>query len=137
MNSIKLIKEKGIWLELVNLVVPTYNDTKDDFSRMCDWIVENLGPDVPLHFSKFWPMYQLKNLPPTPEASLISARNIAISKGINYVYIGNIPEHEGNNTYCPGCKKLIIERLGYTVTQNHIEAGACKFCGNNIPGRWE
>ncbi len=137
MSAIKLIKEKKVWLEIVNLVVPTYNDTKEDFSKYCDWIVENLGPDVPVHFSKFWPMYQLKNLPPTPEESLISARNIAISKGINYVYIGNIPEHEGNNTYCPACKKLIIERLGYTVTQNHIEGGKCKFCSNKIPGRWD
>jgi len=137
MNSIKLIKEKGVWLELVNLIVPTYNDTKDDFSKLCDWVVENLGPDVPMHFSKFWPMYQLKNLPPTPEESLISARNIAMSKGMNYVYVGNIPEHEGNNTYCLACKKLIIERLGYTVTQNHIAGGKCKFCSNKIPGRWD
>jgi len=137
MNSIKLIKEKGIWLELVNLVVPTYNDTKDDFSKLCDWVVGNLGPDVPVHFSKFWPIYQLKNLPPTPEESLILARNIAMSKGMNYVYVGNIPEHEGNNTYCPACKKLIIERLGYTVTQNYIVDSRCKFCSNKIPGRWE
>ncbi|MCX5692545.1 MAG: AmmeMemoRadiSam system radical SAM enzyme [Candidatus Omnitrophica bacterium] len=137
MNSIKLIKEKGIWLELVNLVVPTYNDTKDDFSKLCDWVVGNLGPDVPMHFSKFWPIYQLKNLPPTPEESLILARNIAMSKGMNYVYVGNIPEHEGNNTYCQACKKLIIERLGYTVTQNYIVDSKCKFCSNKIPGRWE
>jgi pyruvate formate lyase activating enzyme len=104
---------------------------------MCDWIVENLGPDVPVHFSKFWPTYQLKNLPPTPEESLILARNIAMSKGINYVYIGNIPEHEGNNTYCPICKKLLIERLGYTVTQNYITENNCKFCSSKIPGRWD
>ncbi len=137
MNTIKLIKEKGVWLEIVNLIVPTYNDTKDDFSKMCDWILENLGPDVPLHFSSFWPTYQLKNLPPTPEESLIAARGIAISKGINYAYIGNIPEHEGNNTYCPSCKKLLIERLGYTVTQNNIAGGKCRFCSNIIPGRWD
>ncbi len=137
MNAIKLIKEKGIWLEIVNLIVPTYNDTKEDFSRMCDWITENLGPDVPVHFSRFWPTYRLKNLPPTPEESLILARNIAMSKGIKYVYIGNIPEHEGNNTYCPVCKKLLIERLGYTVTQNYISGGNCKFCSTKIPGRWD
>ncbi len=137
MNAIKLIKEKGVWLELVNLIVPTYNDTKEDLSRMCDWIVENLGPDVPVHFSKFWPTYRLKNLPPTPEESLILARNIAMSKGIKYAYIGNIPEHEGNNTYCPVCKKLLIERLGYTVTQNYIAGGNCKFCSAKIPGRWD
>ncbi|MDO8603647.1 MAG: AmmeMemoRadiSam system radical SAM enzyme [Candidatus Omnitrophota bacterium] len=137
MNAIELIKEKGIWLEVVNLVVPTYNDTREDISRMSDWLVENLGPDVPVHFSKFWPTYHLKNLAPTPEESLILARNIAMSKGINYVYIGNIPEHEGNNTYCPACKKLLIERLGYTVTQNHITGGNCKFCSTKIPGRWD
>jgi pyruvate formate lyase activating enzyme len=137
MNAIKLIKEKGVWLELVNLIVPTYNDTRDDFSKLCDWIVENVGPDVPVHFSKFWPTYQLKNLPPTPEESLILARNIAMSKGINYVYIGNVPEHKGNNTYCPACKKMIIERLGYTVTKNNIRSGKCEFCNNIIPGRWD
>jgi pyruvate formate lyase activating enzyme len=136
MNSIKAIKEKGVWLELVNLVVPTYNDTRDDFSRLCDWITANLGPDVPVHFSKFWPMYKLKNLPPTPEGSLILARDIAMSKGINYVYTGNIPEHEGNNTYCPACKKLIIRRLGYTVMENNMSGGQCGFCNNIIPGRW-
>jgi len=136
MNSIKLIKEKGVWLELVNLIVPTYNDAKDDLSKLCDWIVENLGQDVPLHFSKFWPMYQLKNLPPTPEESLVLARNTALSKGIKYVYIGNIPGHEGNNTYCAACGKLLIERLGYAVIQNNIVDGRCKFCGNSIPGRW-
>jgi pyruvate formate lyase activating enzyme len=136
MNSIKVIKEKGVWLELVNLVVPTYNDTRDDFSRLCDWITANLGPDVPVHFSKFWPMYKLKNLPPTPEGSLILARDIAMSKGINYVYTGNIPEHEGNNTYCPACKKLIIRRLGYTVMENNMTGGQCGFCNNIIPGRW-
>ena len=137
MNAIKLIKEKGVWLELVNLIVPTYNDTRDDFSKLCDWIVENVGPDVQVHFSKFWPTYQLKNLPPTPEESLILARNIAMSKGINYVYIGNVPEHKGNNTYCPACKKMIIERLGYTVTKNNIRSGKCEFCNNIIPGRWD
>lgn len=137
LNTIKLIKENGTWLELVNLVVPTYNDTKDDFSRLCGWIVENLGQDVPLHFSKFWPIYQLKNLPPTAEESLIQARNIAMSKGIKYVYLGNIPEHEGNNTYCASCKKLIIERQGYLIAENNIVGGRCKFCNNKIPGRWE
>ena len=137
LNTIKLIKQNGTWLELVNLVVPTYNDTKNDFSMLCDWIVENLGQDVPLHFSKFWPIYHLKNLPPTPEESLMQARNIAMSKGIKYVYLGNVPEHEGNNTYCASCKKLIVERQGYLIAENNIVGGNCKFCSNKIPGRWE
>ncbi|MFA4991743.1 MAG: AmmeMemoRadiSam system radical SAM enzyme [Candidatus Omnitrophota bacterium] len=137
LNTIKTIKQKGVWLELVNLVVPTYNDTREDFLRMCDWVVENVGPDVPLHFSKFWPTYKLKNLPPTPERSLILARETAMSRGINYVYLGNIPEHDGNNTYCAACGKLIIARSGYAVTENSIIGGKCGFCGNVIPGRWE
>jgi len=137
LDTIKTMKDSGVWVEIINLVVPTYNDTKDDFSRLCDWIIENVGVETPLHFSRFWPTYQLKNLPPTPVESLSLARNIAMAKGIHYVYIGNVPEHEGNNTYCPICKKLIIGRQGYVISGYNIRDGKCGFCGHPIPGRWE
>lgn len=136
LRTLKIIKKQGVWLEIVNLIVPTYNDTKEDFSALSSWIADNLGPDVPLHFSRFWPVYQLKNLPPTPEETLLDARNIAMSKGINYVYTGNIPEHESNNTYCAFCKKLIVERRGYVISGYNISGGKCKFCNNKIPGIW-
>ena len=131
------MKEAGVWVEITNLVVPTYNDTREDFSMLCDWIVENVGNEVPLHFSKFWPMFQLKNLPPTPVESLTEARNIAISKGIHYAYVGNVPGHEGNNTYCPACKNLIVGRRGFMVLEYNIAGGRCKFCDHDIPGRWQ
>jgi len=137
LNTIKTMKERGVWVELTNLVVPTYNDTRDDFSMLSDWIVKNVGVEVPLHFSRFWPIFQLKNLPPTPEEVLTHARNIAMSKGIQYVYVGNVPGHEGNNTYCPICKNIVIKRRGYMILEYNIVGGKCKFCNHTIPGRWK
>jgi len=134
--AIKTAKEKGMWVELTNLVVPTYNDTTEDFSKLCDWVVENVGVEIPLHFSKFWPMFQLKNLPPTPVEVLTHARKIAMSKGIQYAYVGNVPGHEGNNTYCPVCKNIVIARRGYMILGYNLVGGRCKFCNHAIPGRW-
>ncbi len=137
LNAIKTMKQAGVWVELTNLVVPTYNDTKEDFSMLCDWVVENIGVEVPVHFSRFWPIYQLKNLPPTPEEVLTLARDVAMSKGIHYAYVGNCPGHEGNNTYCPVCKNLIIGRRGYLILEYNIIGDKCKFCNHKIPGRWQ
>jgi len=137
LQAIKTMKSSGVWVELTNLVVPTYNDTREDFSRLCDWVVENVGVEVPVHFSRFWPMFQLKNLPPTPIEVLTRARDIAMSKGIHYVYVGNVPGHDGNNTYCPVCKNIVIKRRGYMILEYNIVGGKCKFCSHAIPGRWE
>ena len=136
-DCIKTMRSAGVWTEITNLVVPTYNDTTEDFSRLCDWIVDNVGVEVPLHFSRFWPMYQLKNLPPAPEDVLTRAREIAMSKGIHYAYVGNIPGHDGNNTYCPVCKNILIARRGYMILGYNIIDGKCKFCNHVIPGKWE
>ena len=137
LDTIVTMKRSGVWVELTNLIVPTYNDTAEDFSRLSEWIVDNVGPEVPLHFSRFWPMYQLKNLPPTPEEVLTLARDIAMSKGIHYVYVGNVPAHDGNNTYCPMCKNTVIARRGYMILEYNVtEEGKCKFCSHQIPGRW-
>ena len=137
LHSIKRMKEAGVWVELTNLVVPTYNDTTEDFVKLCEWVVENVGNEMPVHFSRFWPMFKLKNLPPTPTEVLTHAREIAMSKGIHYAYVGNIPGHEGNNTYCPACKNLVIGRRGYTILEYNIAGGRCKFCKHVIPGKWE
>ncbi|MFH1478779.1 MAG: AmmeMemoRadiSam system radical SAM enzyme [Candidatus Omnitrophota bacterium] len=136
LNTVKTMREKGVWVEITNLVVPTYNDTKEDFSKLSEWILKNVGEDVPLHFSRFWPMHKLKNLPPTPEEVLTNARNIAMSEGLNYVYVGNVPGHPGNDTYCPKCKKTVIKRRGYMILEYNIEGVSCKFCGNGIEGVW-
>lgn len=136
LQALEIMKKHGVWIEITNLIIPTWNDRDEDIRPLCRWILDHLGPDVPLHFSRFWPMHQLKNLPPTPEGSLSRAREIAFEEGIHYPYVGNIPSHEGNNTYCPHDQKLLIKRIGYEVLENNIVNGSCKFCGTNIPGIW-
>lgn len=135
-ETLKTLKAKGVWQELTNLIVPTLNDDTKDIEKLIDWCLENLGADVPLHFSRFWPMHKLKNLPPTPVETLTKAYEIAISKGLHYVYVGNVPGHKGNNTYCPVCKRLLIKRVGYSIFENNVVQGKCKFCDNVIPGIW-
>jgi pyruvate formate lyase activating enzyme len=135
LNSLVVLKEESVWLEITNLVIPTLNDDMKTIKEMCRWIVKNLGSDVPIHFSRFYPHYKLTNLPPTPLETLIEARRTAMDAGLKFVYIGNI-RHEGESTYCPKCKKLLIERIGYFVKQNHITNGKCKFCNTSIPGVW-
>lgn len=135
-HTIRVSKECGMWIELTNLIVPTLNDDLKKIEKMALWIKEEIGKDVPLHFSRFWPMYKLKNLPPTPVSTLEKARKIALDVGLEYVYIGNVPGHEGNNTYCPSCKKLIIEREGYLVKALNMADSRCKFCGREIAGIW-
>lgn len=135
-ETLKTLKIKGVWQELTNLIVPTLNDDRKDIERLVDWMLENLGSDVPLHFSRFWPMHKLRNLPPTPIETLTQAYELARAKGLHYVYIGNVPGHKGNNTYCPVCKKMLIQRVGYSIFENNVVNGKCKFCDNIIPGIW-
>ncbi|MBF0483286.1 MAG: AmmeMemoRadiSam system radical SAM enzyme [Candidatus Omnitrophica bacterium] len=137
LDAIKTIHKNNTWLELVNLVVPTWNDSDADIEKLCSWILDNVGPNTPLHFSKFWPIHKLENLPPTPVATLTRAWEIAKNKGLNFVYIGNVPGHPGNNTYCPQCKKIAIKREGYEILEYNLDNGTCKFCANKIPGIWE
>jgi pyruvate formate lyase activating enzyme len=133
--SLVTLKELGVWVEVTNLIVPTLNDNYNKIREMCKWLVKNLGVDTPLHFSRFHPDYKLKNLPSTPVNTLVRAREIAMEEGIRYVYIGNIG-HEGNNTFCYSCKKLLIERWGYYIRQNYVVGGKCEFCGVKIAGIW-
>jgi len=135
LDAIVTLREEGVWLEITNLVIPTLNDDPKEIHAMCRWLVENTGPDTPIHFSRFFPYYKLKNLPPTPMETLRAARQAALDAGLRFVYIGNIRQ-EGENTYCPSCGKLLIERIGYLVKQNRIEKGRCPFCAEAIAGRW-
>jgi len=137
LENIKAVHEEGVHLELPILVVPTLNDDEDEIRGMCRWIMDNLGPDVPVHFNRFSPLYKLQNLPTTPVETLERAREIAMADGINYVYIGNVPGHPAENTYCAHCGKLIIGRTGFYVTEYHLVGGKCEYCGNPIPGVWE
>jgi pyruvate formate lyase activating enzyme len=136
LNTIRQIAKSGVHLEIVNLVVPTLNDSEQMLNDLADWIMGEIGPDVPIHFTRFHPDYQLLNLPPTPVATLERARYLAMSKGIRYAYVGNVPNHPGNHTYCPQCGKAIIQRNSIFVTQLNMEHGKCKFCGKAIPGVW-
>jgi pyruvate formate lyase activating enzyme len=137
LNSLKVLKEEGVHIEITNLILPGYNDSDEMLIKMCLWIKDNLGPDTPVHFSRFFPMYKLLSLNPTPVQTLEKARKIALDCGLKYVYIGNVAGNPAENTYCPKCKKLLIERKGYFIVQNNIENGHCKFCGEKIEGIWK
>lgn len=136
LQTLKILKEEGVWVEMVNLIVPTLNDNFDDIKRMCEWIARNMGPDAPLHFSRFSPQYKLRSLYPTPVETLRKAREIAMGEGLNYVYVGNIPEAAMEDTVCPHCKKTVIKRTGYLVTENNLSDGSCRFCSGKIAGVW-
>jgi pyruvate formate lyase activating enzyme len=137
LSSIKQIAKSGTHLELVNLVVPTLNDSERMMRGLAEWVMEEIGPDVPVHFTRFHPDYQLLNLPPTPIATLERARDIALRAGIHYAFVGNVPGHPGNHTYCPACKKEVIKRDGMFVTEMNLKNGKCKFCGRAIAGVWK
>jgi len=137
MDCLIQLKKIGIWFEIVYLMVPTLNDDMKNIQEMCQWILGTLGPDVPIHFTRFTPLYLLKNLPPTSVSSLQKAAEIAQRTGLNYVYIGNVPGHPLENTYCPKCKKTLIGRNIFTITEMNLKQGKCKFCEYPIPGVWE
>ncbi len=137
LETLKTLKKKGVWLEITNLVIPTKNDSKEMFQKLCRWIKNELGTETPLHFSRFYPLYKLPNLPPTPLKTLRDAASIARSFGLKYVYIGNVPGIPEENTYCPECGKPIIVRRGYNINAINLKNGRCKFCGNKIPGIWQ
>ena len=136
LRSIKQVAKSRVHLEIVNLVVPTLNDSDRNLQDLAAWVAGELGPEVPLHFSRFHPDYQLLNLPDTPIATLDRARNIAMARGLNYVYIGNVPDHPGEHTYCPSCKKVVIERSSFFVTSLNLKNGRCAFCKRAIAGVW-
>ena len=136
LNSIRQIARSSVHLELVNLVVPTLNDSDKMMAGLSDWIMGEIGPDVPVHFTRFHPDYQLQNLPPTPVATLERSRNYAMSRGIRYAYVGNVPDHAGNHTYCPACGKAVIKRNSFFITEMNMVRGNCKFCGRSIAGIW-
>lgn len=137
LDMLKFLRQKGAFIEVVSLIIPTMNDNPEEIKKMCLWIKENLGDETPIFFSRFYPMHKLTHLPPTPIETLEKAHKIAISSGLKFVYIGNVPGHPAENTYCPKCKKIVIKRIGYTVLENNVKNGRCRFCNRRIPGIWE
>jgi len=136
LETLKILKAEKVHLEITNLMIPTKNDEMPMVREMCLWIKKELGADTPIHFSRFYPLYKLRTLPPTPVSTLDKARAEALSAGMEYVYIGNIPGHEAEHTFCPKCKKRVIQRTGYMVGEISLKAGKCKFCGKPIAGIW-
>jgi len=136
LRSIKQIAKSRVHLEIVNLVVPTLNDSDTMLQELIKWILGEIGPDVPVHFTRFHPDYQMLNLPPTPVATLERARDMALISGMHYPFVGNVPSHPGNHTYCPKCKKIVIQRHGFFITEMNIKGGRCKYCNRKIAGVW-
>jgi pyruvate formate lyase activating enzyme len=136
LETIKRLHGAGIWFEIVVLVIPTLNDQPDDIRRMMEWIVREVGPDTPVHFSRFHPTYKMRNIPHTPPAVLEECRAMAREQGCRFVYIGNMPGAPAQDTICPSCGKILIRRIGYHIAQNHLKSGCCDKCRQPIPGVW-
>ena len=136
LETLKTLHRREVHFEITTLVVPGYVDDDAMTREMCAWIVENLGPDHPLHFTRFVPRYKLDRLPPTPVSTLERCRAIALDAGLRYVYVGNVPLHDANHTYCHACGRKVVARMGYRIPALHIQDGGCTFCGTAIPGRW-
>ena len=136
LKALEIIKASGVWLEIVVLLVPTLNDSEEEVRRLAAWVKKKLGPDVPLHFTRFHPTYRLTNLPPTPVPTLERAWRTAKGEGLNFVYLGNLPGHEAENTSCPGCGEIVIRRMGFRILDNRLNKGHCAECKRAIPGVW-
>ncbi len=136
LDTLKLLKKQGIHIEITNIIIPTLNDDERKVGEMCEWIVKELGTEVPLHFARFYPLYKLSSLPRTPVSTLDKAREIAMKSGLKYVYVARVTGHKAENTFCPGCGESIIDRIGFVVDRMEITEGNCKYCGQSIKGLW-
>jgi pyruvate formate lyase activating enzyme len=136
LRTLQVLKEEGVWLEITNLIIPSWTDNMKTIRDMCKWLVANKMDESPLHFSRFSPLYKLTQLPATPLLTLQKARETALNAGMKYVYVGNLPGSNLENTTCPKCRKTVVERKGFRVIQNSVVSGKCKFCGELIAGIW-
>ncbi len=136
LNALKVMRECGVFLEITNLLIPTLNDSEEETKMLCEWVVNNLGESTPLHFSRFFPQNQLSHLPPTPTETIIRAREIAMSAGLTFVYVGNMQDGAGESTWCPQCGTCLIKRSGYRIGAVRIFDGKCPECATEIAGIW-
>ena len=136
LDTLRYLAKRKMWFEVVVLLIPTLNDSPKELKELCKWVAGELGPEIPLHFSRYHPTYKLRNLPPTPQRTLERAHEIGKKAGLKYVYLGNVPGHPAESTYCPNCGKNIIHRYGYRILDFRIKDGKCAFCGTPIPGVW-
>lgn len=132
LENIQTMHDKGIHLEVTNLVIPGYNDSEDDLKSLVEFVAD-VGVEIPLHFTRFYPHYKMNQVPPTPVETLEKAQKMAMDAGIKYVYVGNIPGSDGENTRCPECRELLIERDGFSIKDNNLKKDKkCPECGENI-----
>lgn len=136
LDSLKIYKDMGIWLEITNLVVPTWSDNMEEIRNMCKWLSSNGFKNNPVHFSRFYPIHKLEQLPPTPVDVLNKAAGIAEEEGLKYVYTGNVPGEEKSETKCPSCKTVLVKRLGFRIESNTISGGKCSKCSQPVDGIW-
>jgi len=134
-DTIRLMKELGVWVEVTTLIIPDLNDAEKDLSDIAEFIA-SVDPAIPWHVSQFHPTYKLMDKPVTPVASLRRARDIGLRAGLKYVYEGNVPGEGGENTYCPSCGKLLIKRFGYAILKNALRGNSCSACNTPIEGIW-
>jgi pyruvate formate lyase activating enzyme len=137
LRTLKWFADEGVHIEITNIIIPTLNDDMDKLGEMCAWIANELGPHVPIHFARFYPLYRLADLPRTPVATLDEARETALAAGLQFVYVARVTGHEGENTFCPNCGEMVIDRVGFVIQEIRMEQGVCQICGAEIPGRWE
>ena len=136
LDALVTMRKLGMWAEIVYLVVPTLNDSDQEFRALAKWVRSELGPDVPLHFSRFVPQYLLPNLPPTPLRTLERAKAVSDAEGLHYVYLGNVPGHPAEKTYCPKCRRVVVDREGFQVKAVELSKGKCRYCQQPIAGVW-
>ena len=136
LKTLETLAASGVWLEIVNLVLPTANDSEKEIRAMASWIKNNLGDSTPIHFTRFHPMYRLLNLPPTPVSTLEACHASAAAEGLKYVYVGNVPGHPLESTYCHTCGAEVIKRTGLWAAESYLEQGRCPKCRTVIPGVW-
>ena len=136
LDTLRYLKhETNVWFEITTLLIPGQNDSDEELTAMCRWIKNELGVDVPLHFSAFHPDYKMPDIPPTPPATLVRAREIGMREGLQYVYTGNVHNQQGDTTFCPNCKKPLIVRDWYQIKQYHLtKDGHCPDCNAMIKG---
>lgn len=135
LDTIKLMKESGVWVEVTTLVIPGWNDSEIELKDIAEFI-KNVSPEIPWHVTRFWPTYKMTDRSPTPHETLSRAREIGLEAGLQYVFVGNIPDETGENTYCPSCGKVIIERAGFRIITNNLDNGTCNSCKKPLAGIW-
>jgi pyruvate formate lyase activating enzyme len=135
-ETIRLMKELGVWVEVTTLIIPDYNDSEEQLRDIAEFI-KSVDVSIPWHVTQFYPTHKLIDKPRTPVKTLRRARDIGFQTGLKYVYEGNVPGEGGENTFCPKCKELLIERLGFSISYNKIKDGKCSRCGNQIDGVWK